>query len=51
MKIKTGFGVEWLDRMTGFELQTINGIEPETGRDTRASEEPSIEVARLSISN
>ncbi len=51
MKINTGFGVEWIDRMTGFELQTINGIEPETGRDTRASEEPPVEVVSFSVND
>ena len=43
MKINTGFGVEWIDRMTGFELQPINGIEPETGRNVHALNDPSSE--------
>ena len=50
MKINTGFGVEWIDRMTGFELRTINGIEPDTGRDVRVSKEPPVKVASFSVS-
>ena len=43
MKINTGFGVEWIDRLTGFELQPINGIEQDTGRNVQARNEPSSE--------
>ncbi len=27
MQISTGFGLDWLDRMTGFELQPIHGLD------------------------
>ena len=51
MKINTGFGVDWLDRMTGFELQPTHRQKGPTGRGlkseqktVRSMEEPVVEM-------
>ena len=54
MKINTGFGVEWIDDLTGFKLQPINGIEPETEENLKilyASEEndPKASISNVSL--
>ena len=39
MEIDTGFGVEWIDRLAGFELQPVNGVEPESEHGLQAGSE------------
>ena len=39
MEINTGFGVEWIDRLAGFKLQPINGIEPESEHNRQVRNE------------
>jgi len=50
MEINTGFGVAWIDRMTGFKLHTIGDAVPETEDSLQASKSPMAADAEKAVS-